>query len=122
MKIRIKGNSVRFRLTQSEVDYFSKFNYLEEKTEFGKTNLLYALKASDTPVVAASFEDNKITMYIPAELAQDWTSTERVGVEGEADSGNGKKLFLLLEKDFKCLDNTIEDQSDNYENPLAAKS
>jgi hypothetical protein len=26
---------------------------------------------------------------------------------------------LLVEKDFVCLDNTIEDQSDNYPNPLA---
>ena len=30
-----------------------------------------------------------------------------------------KKLYILIEKDFKCLDNTIEDQSDNYPNPLA---
>jgi len=25
----------------------------------------------------------------------------------------------LVEKDFKCLDNVAEDQSDNYPNPLA---
>jgi hypothetical protein len=25
----------------------------------------------------------------------------------------------LLEKDFACLDNTLEDQSDNYPNPKA---
>jgi hypothetical protein len=34
---------------------------------------------------------------------------------------NGKELFLLLEKDFVCLDETIEDQSDNYPNPLMDK-
>jgi hypothetical protein len=26
-------------------------------------------------------------------------------------------LYLLVEKDFVCLDETSEDQSDNYENP-----
>jgi hypothetical protein len=33
--------------------------------------------------------------------------------------GNDKYLFLLVEKDFVCLDNTVEDQSDNYPNPNA---
>ena len=31
--------------------------------------------------------------------------------------GKGKDLFLLIEKDFVCLDHTFEDQSDNYPNP-----
>jgi len=26
-------------------------------------------------------------------------------------------LYLLLEKDFVCLDETHEDQADNFENP-----
>ena len=37
------------------------------------------------------------------------------------DLGDGNELYLLLEKDFQCLDNSIEDQTDNYENPLAAQ-
>jgi len=32
----------------------------------------------------------------------------------------GVQLHLLLEKDFVCLDNTAEDQSDNYPNPNKA--
>ena len=32
-----------------------------------------------------------------------------------------KKLYLILEKDYKCLDTVSEDQSDNYENPLSVK-
>ena len=41
MKLRIKGNSIRFRLTKPEVDYFEKENYLEEKTHFGNTEFVY---------------------------------------------------------------------------------
>ena len=44
-----------------------------------------------------------------------------VGLENEMEIAPGKILYLLLEKDFKCLDNTTEDQSDNYPNPLAEK-
>ncbi len=42
-------------------------------------------------------------------------NTDEVGFENEQG-----KLFLLVEKDFTCLDNVSEDQSDNYPNPLAS--
>src|SRR6185436_16444744 len=119
MKIRIKGNSLRFRLTRPEVDFFGKEGYLEEKINFGGTTLTYALENKAGIVgLSADFSDNKITMFIPEDWSKKWTTTEKVGYESEMEVGNGKKLFLLLEKDFKCLDNTTEDQSDNYENPL----
>ena len=62
-----------------------------------------------------------MTLHVPAAMANEWTSTEKVGVGGEMELGDGKILFLLLEKDFKCLDEITEDQSDNYDNPLAAR-
>jgi uncharacterized protein DUF7009 len=122
MKIRIKGNSLRIRLTRPEVDFFGTGGYLEEKTNFGKTALTYALKSkTGITELSADFSDNKITMFIPEQFAKKWITTEKVGYENEMEIGDGKKLFLLLEKDFKCLDNTTEDQSDNYENPLATE-
>jgi hypothetical protein len=48
---------------------------------------------------------------------KNWTDTDLVGFQHEYDLRNGTKLFLLVEKDFVCLDNTFEDQSDNYPNP-----
>lgn len=122
MKLRIKGNSIRIRLTRSEVDYFGDSGYLAEKTEFGPVDFIYELKTNnDIEELVASFDRNKITLLVPTDLAKEWVNSDRVGCDGEMEIGNGKKLFLLLEKDFKCLDNTLEDQSDNYENPLADK-
>ena len=120
MKIRIKGNSIRFRLSKSEVDYFEKEKFLEEKTEFGKNSFAYALKVKENgEELSAEFSDGTITMFIPQQLAKEWTTSEKTGYEGEMEIGGGKKLFLLLEKDYKCLDQVAEDQSDNYENPLS---
>ena len=42
--------------------------------------------------------------------------TERVGFEEKGDP-----LYLLVEKDFTCLDQVEEDQSDNYPNPQLAE-
>ncbi len=120
MKLRIKGNSIRFRLTKSEVDYFGKEGYLEEKTEFGNNTFIYAMqKSTDAKILAAEFSNNKVTLQIPSSLAEKWVSSNLVGLENEMEIAPRKTLFLLLEKDFKCLDNTMEDQSDNYPNPLA---
>jgi hypothetical protein len=123
MKIRIKGNSIRFRLSKTEVDHFGKTGRLEEKTEFEKSNFIYALAAKKSgEKLSVDFTNETITLWIPEQLVKEWTSTNRVGFDGEQETGGGRKLFLLVEKDYKCLDKVAEDQSDNYENPLAVKN
>ena len=120
MKIRIKGNSIRLRLTKTEVDNFAANGFVEEKTEFGDTYFSYRMESSGHhQELAAAYLGNLITIFIPTAIAQNWTSTELVGFENKMDIGNNKQLFLLVEKDFVCLDNTFEDQSDNFPNPNA---
>ena len=72
----------------------------------------------DAVQMTADFSDDKITMHIPSSIAEEWTTTDIVGFNNNLDLGNGQSLFLLIEKDFKCIDNTTEDQSDNYDHPL----
>ena len=113
MKIRIKGNSVRFRLTQSEVKQLCEQDHVSEQTDFGDTFFRYAVKmTNEKDTMQATFENHMITLFLPERLGKDWHTNEQVGFQHHQD-----KLFLLLEKDFTCLDNTTEDQSDNYPNP-----
>lgn len=122
MKIRIKGNTVRLRLSKSEVAFFEKEKTIAEETDFGNAVFKYSLTASDSITqIGASFHNNSITISIPLAEAVTWATTNKVGLSNEVSIGNGKKLYLLIEKDFKCLDETIEDQSDNYDNPLVVK-
>ncbi|WP_114940675.1 DUF7009 family protein [Mucilaginibacter endophyticus] len=116
MKIRIKGNSLRYRLTKTDVERFDTNGYLEEVTQFGARTFKYALQRSSNNALTADFDDDTITMYMPVTMALEWTSTDRVGYENNTSS-----MYLLIEKDFKCLDNVAEDQSDNYPNPLILK-
>jgi hypothetical protein len=115
MKIRIKGNSLRYRLTKSDMAQFSVHGYIEESIDFGNLLLTYALQKNSVNNLSVIFESNKITLFMPEYMANEWILTDKVGFD-YAENG----LFLLLEKDFKCLDNVAEDQSDNYANPLAA--
>ncbi|MCL6265433.1 DUF7009 family protein [Flagellimonas myxillae] len=120
MKIRIKGNSIRFRLTKSEVETFSRTGSFTEKTAFGHISFDYGVQALDNiKELKADFKENTITLYVPKSDSQVWFENDLVGFQNYMKLENGQELFLLLEKDFACLDNTLEDQSDNYPNPMA---
>lgn len=122
MKIRIKGNSVRMRLSRSEVEQFGKEGYLEEQTMFVNGTFTYALRQQhDGEELTAGIDGNKVTMYVPEKIAIEWASNDIVGFNANMPLPNGEHLFLLLEKDFKCIDAAVaEDQSDNYDNPLTS--
>ncbi|WP_405380083.1 DUF7009 family protein [Maribacter sp. LLG6340-A2] len=118
MKIRIKGNSVRFRLTQSEVKALSENGEIYDHTNFGKSEFKYGVVLTDgIPNLETSFKDNCIILKMPSALGKKWYNNEIVTYDHTVATSNGETLYLLLEKDFTCLDNTLEDQSDNYPNP-----
>jgi len=114
MKIRIKGNSVRYRLTQTEVARFGAGEEIRENTNFDTGVFSYALQKTDEPYITALFVNNTITLGMPITMADEWTNTNKVGFAGKCG-----ELAVFIEKDFKCLDNVAEDQSDNYPNPLS---
>ena len=120
MKIRIKANSIRFRLTKTEVKNFCKNGRIEEQTDFDGSIFSYSVVlVKNAGHLTAVFEYNTIALLLPEEVLGDWATNDQVGFKNTMKVKNGKELFLLLEKDFTCLDNTIEDQSDNYPNPKA---
>lgn len=122
MKIRIKGNSIRYRLTRSEVEMLKNEGYLKEQTSFNQGVFTYEIKAkSDIPALSASFRENTITLLFPIDEKDSWPYTKRVGFENLLKLEDGSELHLLLEKDFVCMDETVEDQSDNYPNPAATQ-
>ncbi len=122
MKIRIRGNSIRFRLTKSEVAAFCKEGILKEETAFDNSVFTYMLKSSeDQKALQAYFENNTIRLEVPASFVEEWYTNDVVGTRHTQTLKNGKALLLLLEKDFVCMDETFEDQSDNYPNPRALK-
>ena len=122
MKIRIRENSVRYRLTKSEVEAFCREGYFEQKTHFESKTFTYALKArSDIDELYADFRKDTISLFLNDVLAVNWDKEERVGFSGTMETKNGHCISLLLEKDFICMDETLEDQSDNYPNPRYSK-
>lgn len=120
MKIRIKDNSVRYRLTQSEVKQFCETGKVVAYTPFSESQLSYqVIQKDEIDTLNAHFENGQISLEVPSHLAKNWNTDERVGFSHEQQLEDGSILHLLIEKDFVCMDNTMEDQSDNYPNPKA---
>ncbi|MCD6063177.1 MAG: hypothetical protein K0R82_1088 [Flavipsychrobacter sp.] len=121
MKLRIKNNSIRYRLDKNDIQELGAKGYVEGRTEIGPDLFVYSLQGSDELQLNCKLGTNKITIYMPTAQIKEWVTSERVGYEHHMDLQSGNKLHLLLEKDFKCLDDTVEDQSNNYDNPLTQK-
>ncbi|WP_419213665.1 DUF7009 family protein [Maribacter sp. X9] len=118
MKIRIKGDSIRFRLTQTEVKTLSENGRLFEHTNFGAEQFSYGIVLNETiEHLQVSFNNGTITLSMPKYQGQSWHENDIITFDHTVKTTEGNELYLLLEKDFTCLDNTIEDQSDNYPNP-----
>lgn len=125
MKLRVRNNSVRLRLTQSEVAAFAADGSVAETIEFGLNPddcLIYALEKSSAQTIGADFRNGKITIFVPRTQAENWTNTNEIGIEAEAEIGNGKTLKILIEKDFACLDRRAgEDDRDAFPHPEPEK-
>lgn len=120
MKVRITGNSIRFRLKQKEVKQFGEQGEIKEELSFGTLpadKLSFILKAGNTDRFTISWESNQVMLQVPAGLRADWTNTDLVGFENDILTAQGQLLRILVEKDFKCLDGIDVDDEDAYPNP-----
>jgi hypothetical protein len=120
MKLRIQGNSLRLRLSQSEVAQFSKTGFVEDSIQFAPgASLSYTIEtASALEAPLATFQDHWLRVQVPASAARDWYTTDRVAISSDQPIGDEKALSVLIEKDFQCLHGGEQRDPDAYPNPL----
>ena len=120
MKLRIRGDSIRLRLTRTEVDTIGRAQPVTETTNFGAgAEFAYTLEPSSAVVApTAEFGSGGIRVSVPADEAARWAASETVGISGEQPIDDGAVLTLLIEKDFACLQpRPGEDESDMFAHP-----
>jgi hypothetical protein len=115
MKLRIRGNSIRFRLTQSEVAALGRGLAVEETTDFGgDQRLVYSIVPTESEnAIEASFADGRLEILISRPLLSDWAENGEIGID--ADQG---RLKINIEKDFACLvPRAPEEDADAFPHP-----
>lgn len=115
MKIRIKDNSIRLRLTKSEVDQIAHDGHTSAQSNFpGGAKFTYRLCVGTGESPTARFENNAIEIAFPKKQLDHWALTDQVSLNAQCEA-----LTLLVEKDFTCLSERPEEQNgDYYPHPL----
>jgi hypothetical protein len=115
MKLRLQGNSVRLRLTRSEVERLREIGLVEESVDFGAAEVLaYRLQCRRAQGrVEAAFGQDIMTVSVSKEAAQGWAASDEVGLYAQSGA-----LKISIEKDFRCLTRRLDEQErDAYPHP-----
>lgn len=123
MKLRILGDSIRIRLSQSELRELAMSGRFEETVHFAADlQLKYVtVKRYQATPLSATFVGHTIEVGIAPEELERLATTEVVGLSHVQSIEGGRKLKLLVEKDFQCITPPEgEDQTDAFPNPKAS--
>jgi len=122
VKLRIQGNSLRLRVSRTDLARLLETGVLEETLYFGReegAELTYVLtRDSSRRAVDVESSPQRVAVILPGEAVRAWSSTDQVGISAEVDLGVRGTLSVLVEKDFACLDGSSD--ADTFTNPLAA--
>jgi hypothetical protein len=119
MKLRIKGSSLRLRLTQGEVHSLETAGEVAEQVHFGGgARLTYRLRTdTQSREISATYGDNVIDIRVPKDAALTWSRTDQVTLCHAEPVADGE-LRVVIEKDWNCLaPRSDEDESDNFPHP-----
>lgn len=122
MKLRVLDNSIRLRLTQSEVLTVRAEGLVRGRVRFAGSNTFdYILESSPATVrPEAHISNNVLTVRVPKMDVAQWADSDRISIEAEQFLDDGEHLRILVEKDFHCLSpRDGEDESDMYPHPGA---
>lgn len=122
MKLRIKDNSIRLRLSQSEVASIREQGLLRAHVSFsGGARFEYALESSPAVVApVAEYSDNVLLVKLPESTVLQWADSDQIAITSNQMVGNDDELLLLVEKDFACLTpRDGENESDMFPHPEA---
>jgi len=110
MKLWIRGNSVRLRVSKTELAKLADQGTAEDSVRFSSSvELKYGIDVRPTGAVTAVFDGASLRVTLPKSLLDLWVRPEEVSVEGSQPIGGGKALQIVLEKDSPDLARRRED-------------
>jgi hypothetical protein len=100
MKLWIRGNSLRLRVSKTELAKLADTGKLEDTVRFSsEQGLRYGIEVRPTGAVTAVFSGTAILVTLPKPRLDLWLRPSEASVEGSQPIGGGKILQIVLEKD-----------------------
>lgn len=125
MKLRIKGDSLRLRISPGEMTRLLESGRIDETIHFGPApdaKLTYALLTGSSETANGAYPTvrylpQEVAVVIPHSQAQAWAAdSTQIGVYARVILGPSA-LEVAVEKDFACLDKSEPENHDTYPNP-----
>ena len=99
MKLRIMGNTIRMRLSNTEVKELKVTGEMSEFLTFpGGETLTYSLAVGDR--FTALFHDGNIRISLPESLLNTWADSNELTIDKTLELPEGDQLKVLVEKDL----------------------
>jgi hypothetical protein len=120
MKVRIAGNTIRFRLRKQDVASLEKHGLVLDLLEFGagqEDRLEFKLETAEALEPQIRYSAGATTILLPRSVVEEFSQTDRVGFNFNIDTGRDRSVYVLVEKDFSCLDGSDADNEETYVNP-----
>ncbi|HVI46933.1 MAG TPA: hypothetical protein VM802_18785 [Chitinophaga sp.] len=122
MKIRLRGNSIRYRLDKNDVELLETAGKAESSTHIGAGVLHFCVRGKDIDNPAIKMEHDGVHLLVPNTILIKWYTPQEVGFEFTFPNTDGTELKVLVEKDFQCLTQRDEDDSQAFDNPMAGQN
>jgi len=121
MKLRFKDNSIRFRVTQSDLTQLIDTGRVEKTIYFApdeNLKMTYALEHHPSATCASvRYHASHLKVVLPTADVRTWGPSDQVGIYATVDLGMHGNLEILVEKDYACLDLSDADNHDTFPNP-----
>ena len=111
MKLRIKGNSLRLRITPSELNRLLETGRIEETIHFASgenARLTYALEhAADASSIGVRYSPQEVALVLSSRDVRRWAGAQDVGLYAEVPTshgplGAGRRKGLCLSRQGRC--------------------
>ena len=119
MKLRILNNTIRFRLSMSDLNELNERGSIVEDLNFGLgKSFSYGIQKSDQEsIFTLDRKHDGLVLNVQSQAIAKLFETNEIGIYDEIKEKEMPSLKISIEKDFKCLTPRSEDESDLYPNP-----
>jgi hypothetical protein len=101
MKLRIKGDSLRLRISDTEASRLALTGHLEDAIHFAPgERLVYSLALSaGVDALTVRYDPGQLAVLVPAAVGRAWLAGDEETLKGRQEAGPGRTMSIKIEKD-----------------------
>lgn len=114
MKLRLENNSLRLRVSKSDLAQLQMSGIIINEVNFINNKFQYVLCTYEDIQVDVIYREDVLRISLPKNLAKNWIDSDQVGIQATIPVSADCYLYVLVEKDFPCKTNTNEEKQNTF--------